>query len=78
MTIFQESVYGINKFELHQYYRAMDYLIDNKDEIEKNIFKTVEKKHKTKLSMAFFDTTSLVYYGSDPKDQSELLNHGFF
>ena len=77
MTHFQESVYGLNKFDLHQYYRAMDHLIDNKDEIEKGIFKEVQKKHKSKLSMAFFDTTSLVYYGSDPKDQSDLLNHGF-
>lgn len=27
--------------------------------------------------MALFDTTSLVYYGEDPKDNSELLSHGF-
>ncbi len=77
MTNFQETIYGITKFDLHQYYRAMDYLIDHKEEIEKNIFKTVKKHHKNKITMALYDTTSLVYYGDDPKDQSELLHHGF-
>ena len=77
MAIFQESIYGINKFDPHQYYRAMDYLIDHKEEIEKGIFNSMVKQHKGKISMALFDTTSLVYYGDDPKDNSELLNHGF-
>ena len=77
MTNFQDTIYGISKFESHQYYRAMDYLIDNKEKIEKGIFNTMKKQHKGKLTMALFDTTSLVYYGNDPKDQSELLNYGF-
>lgn len=77
MAIFQESIYGLNKFDPHQYYRAMDYLIENKEDIEKGIFKAMAKQHKGKVSMALFDTTSLVYYGEDPKENSELLNHGF-
>lgn len=77
MSLFQESVYGISKFDSHHYYRAMDYLIDHKEDIEKGIFKKMLKQHKGKVTMALFDTTSLVYYGEDPKDNSELLNYGF-
>lgn len=77
MGIFQDSVYGITKFEQHQYYRAMDYLIDHKEDIEKGIYNKMLKQHKGKITMALYDTTSLVYYGDDPKDNSELLNYGF-
>lgn len=77
MSIFQDIIYGISKFESHQYYRAMDYLVDHKDEIEKGIFKKMVMQHKGKVTMALFDTTSLVYYGDDPKDNSELLDYGF-
>jgi len=77
MGHFQNTIYGMTKFDLHQYYRAMDYLIDHKEDIEKNIFEAVKKQHKNKITMALYDTTSLVYYGDDPKDQSELLDHGF-
>ncbi len=77
MSIFQETVYGITKFESHQYYRAMDHLIEHKEEIEKGIFTEMVKQHRGKVTMALFDTTSLVYYGDDPKENSELLDYGF-
>ena len=75
MIPFQETVYGMSKFDLHQYYRSMDYLIDNKDSIEKRIFDTFSKGKK--IDLGFFDTTTIVFYGDDPEDGSELLNHGF-
>lgn len=77
MNVFQDTVYGINKFDLHQYYRAMDYLIEHKDSIEKNIFGAMKNQVKGKVNMVLFDTTSIVYYGEDPKEKSELLNFGF-
>ena len=77
MNVFQDTVYGLTKFDLHQYYRAMDYLIEHKDSIEKNIFGAMKKQVKGKVNMALFDTTSIVYYGEDPKEKSELLNFGF-
>jgi transposase len=77
MCIFQDAIYGMSKFDSHQYYRAMDYLIENKEEIEKGIFDKMVAQHKGEITMALFDTTSLVYYGKDPEDQSELLDYGF-
>ena len=75
MTQFQDSIYGISKFDLHQYYRAMDYLIKYKDEIEKGIYdKLTDGKE---VDLGFFDTTTIVFFGDDKEEQSELLNYGF-
>ncbi len=75
MNQFQDSVYGMTKFELHHYYRAMDYLIAHQDEIEKNIFDSLSKGKKNEVG--FFDTTTIVFFGEDKEEQSELLNYGF-
>lgn len=77
MTTFQDSTYGLSQFDLHQYYRAMDYLVSHKEQIENNIFNAVRGQIKGELKMAFFDTTSLVYYGDDKNEESELLDYGF-
>ena len=75
MIPFQETIYGINKFDLHQYYRAMDHMIENKDSIEKSIFDKFSGNGK--LELGFFDTTTIVFYGDDDGDNSELLDYGF-
>ena len=31
----------------------------------------------TNLEMAFFDTTTIIYFGEDPKEKSDLLAKGF-
>lgn len=77
MLEFQKDIYDLPPFELHQYYRALDYLIENKDGIEKKIFDQMLGISGSKLDMAFFDTTTIVYFGDDPEEQSELLAKGF-
>lgn len=77
MLRFQDSVYGISKFDLHQYYRAMDYLIANKEKIEKGVLAKVKAQIKGKIDLAFYDTTTLVYHGDDKEEHSELLDYGF-
>ncbi len=77
MMAFQDSIYNISKFDLHQYYRAMDHLIAHKAEIEKGIFEKVKKQINGKIDLAFYDTTTLVYYGDDKAEYSELLDYGF-
>ena len=77
MIDFQKEIYDLPPFELHQYYRSMDYLIDNKDEIEKKIFKKMTSISGNNLDMAFFDTTTVIYFGDDPKDQSKILAKDF-
>jgi transposase len=83
MTLWEQDVEGASEFGLHQYYRAMDYLIEHKTEIERGIFSGMRDLFHQSLDVVLFDTTSLVYYGegapdrdNKPKDQ-QLLDYGF-
>lgn len=75
MNDYQETIYGITKFDLHQYYRAMDHMIDNKEIIEQEIFDKLNGGKE--LDLGYFDTTTIVFFGDDKEEQSELLNYGF-
>jgi transposase len=84
MTLWEADVEGATEFDLHQYYRAMDHLIDHKDEIEQNIFFNQADLFHQELDIVLFDTTSLVYYGDGPDARGEdkpedeqLLDYGF-
>lgn len=77
MLEFQKDVYDLPPFELHQYYRTLDYLVINKDDIEKKIFDQMIKLTGSKLDFAFFDTTTIVYFGDEQSEESELLAKGF-
>ena len=78
-TEWQQNQYDINEYDTHQYYRAMDHLHANKEEIEDQLFQTMKSQSKSSgkdLSVALFDTTSVVYYGEGDEEES-LLKHGF-
>jgi transposase len=84
MTLWEADVEGATEFDLHQYYRAMDHLIDHKDEIEQNIFFNQADLFHQELDIVLFDTTSLVHYGDGPDARGEdkpedeqLLDYGF-
>jgi transposase len=76
MESWQEDVHGLENFDLHQYYRAMDYMISNKDKVEEDVFFRMRDLLNQKVDFVLFDTTSLVYYG-DGRETEELLKHGF-
>jgi transposase len=85
MSLWQDNTEGIEKFDLHQYYRTLDYLIEKKENIEINVFHQMRDLFNTELDIVLFDTTTLVYYGeggdksddgTKPEDQ-ELLDYGF-
>jgi transposase len=75
LTSWQENIYGINHYDAQQYYRAMDFLEENKETIEKGIFKEMHKKSGA-VDVALFDTTTVVYYGEGDKEET-LLANGF-
>lgn len=85
LPLWEKNIEGVTSFELHQYYRALDYLIENKDDIEKDVFWKMRDLFSTELDIVLFDTTSLVYYGEggdkddDGKkpEEQELLDYGF-
>jgi transposase len=72
----QESIYGINHYDTHQYYRAMDRLAECQDAIEKSLFTRMRLLHEQSVDIVLFDTTTLVYYG-EGEDGEKLLARGF-
>ncbi|MFQ5753444.1 MAG: IS1634 family transposase [bacterium] len=85
MTLWEQNIEGVKNFDLHQYYRALDYLIEYKDEIERSVFYGMRDLFHQELDVVLFDTTSLVYYGegsekdedgNKPEDE-QLLDFGF-
>jgi hypothetical protein len=78
LECWQLDVYGIAPFDLHQYYRAMDYLIDHKDAVEKRLFYQIRDLFNLSVDVVLFDTTTIVYYGEGGEDsEDEILAHGF-
>lgn len=62
---------GLN---LQHLYRAMDYLVERKDEIEKVLFEKRGDLFGKQLDLVLFDTTTIKYWGE--ASDSELLKHG--
>jgi transposase len=86
LELWEQDIEGVKSFSLHQYYRALDYLVEHKDEIEKKVFYQMRDLFNTELDIVLFDTTSLVYYGDGPaRDEktnekpadAHLLDRGF-
>lgn len=53
---------GAEDLQLHQVYRAMRWLGENKDEVEKGLF-YAQRDLFTELSLVFFDTTTVYFEG---------------
>lgn len=63
---------GLN---LQHFYRAMDYLVKRKEEIEKALFEKRDDLFGKELDLVLFDTTTIKYWGEH--SDSELLKHGY-
>ena len=59
---------------LQHFYRAMDYLIARKDEIEEMLFKRRDDLFGRSLDLVLFDTTTIKYWGEH--SDSPLLKYG--
>ena len=65
-----------DKYSLHHFYRSLDFLIEHKEEIEKDCFYRVRDLFNLKVNVMMFDTTSVSYWG-EGKKADELLVHGY-
>ena len=77
MTDWQQDQYGLQHYNLQHYYRTMDHLYDNREEIEKEVFTNMKKLSNTRskdVNIALFDTTTLVYYGDGEEKEESILN----
>lgn len=62
------------KLTLSDFYRALDFLVENKEESEVEIFGKTANLFNQKLDLILFDTTSLRYWG---EGKTDLLRYGY-
>lgn len=61
---------------LQHLYRAMDFLLDNEDSIQKEVFFATADLLNLEVDLLFFDTTS-TYFEMDEEDQEGLKRYGY-
>ena len=73
----KETVYEPlwDKIQLHELYRALDWLMDNKEKIEYQMFHNIRDVFNQNTDLMLFDTTSVSYWGKG-ENAPELLKHG--
>lgn len=60
------------------FYRSLDVLIQNKDEIERQYFERNKTLFSEPLDLVLFDTTSIYYYDKEEKiKEKSLLQYGY-
>ncbi len=63
-----------NELELHNIYRVLDILAENKEEIELKLFDNARNLFNLKLDVVFYDVTTFYF---ESKEQDELRDFGF-
>lgn len=63
-----------DKYDLHHFYRAMDFLVDNKEQIELDLFYEGKDMFNSKIDIVMFDTTNISYWGSG--HEGTLMQYG--
>lgn len=71
-----ESVYaeGLSDIQLHHYYRALDFLADQKEAIERELYGQLTDLLSLDLDLVFYDTTSSYFEGEETDD---LAQYGY-
>ena len=74
----KETVYEPlwDKIQLHELYRALDWLMDNKEKIEYQMFNNIKDVFNQNTDLMLFDTTSVSYWG-EGENAPELLKRGY-
>ena len=65
-----------DEIKLHELYRALDSLIDNKEKIEYQMFNNIRDVFNQNTDLMLFDTTSVSYWG-EGENAPELLKFGY-
>lgn len=75
-NLWADNVYGLEKFQLHQYYRSLDFLIEHKPKIEQDLFHNIRDLFNLEVDLVLFDTSSIIYRGDGGRAE-EILDYGF-
>jgi transposase len=72
-----KELYGIKgAYDLNQWYRALDFLIEHKDELEMDLYHSQMDLFHQEIDMVLMDTTSVVYFGDGDKAE-DILDYGY-
>lgn len=72
-----KNIYGLGKVkDMHQWYRSLDFLIENKDRLEKDLYEGEKDLFNQELGVVLMDTTNVVYWGDGEKADS-ILDFGY-
>jgi len=66
---------GLPEVDVHQLYRAMDFLLEAADEIQHDVFFSVAHLFNLECDLIFFDTTT-TYFEIDGEDEDQLAEDG--
>ncbi len=66
---------GLPEVEVQQLYRAMDFLLETRDEIQREVFWSVKNLFNLEVDLIFVDTTS-TYFEIEGEDEDELVEAG--
>lgn len=62
---------SFDELQLHHFYRALDFLNENKDFIELELFEQTRSLFNLELDMVFWDTTTTYFEGNGPASLAE-------
>lgn len=68
---------GVESFEVHQGYRAMDFLIESAEEIQREVYETVADLLNLEVDLLFFDTTSSYFEMDDEPEEDSIKQRGY-
>jgi transposase len=67
---------GLSAFDVQQGYRAMDFLIESEEAIQREVFHSVADLLNLEVDLLFFDTTS-TYFETEETDDESIRQHGY-
>lgn len=67
---------GVEQFEVHQGYRAMDFLMESDQEIQREVYESVADLLNLEVDLLFFDTTSSYFEMDDEPEEDSLKQRG--
>ena len=71
----EAHVEGLGEVDVHQLYRAMDFLLEAHDEIQREVFWSVANLFNLEVDLLFLDTTT-AYFEIEGEDEDQAVEDG--
>ena len=68
---------GLAEVQAHTLYRAMDFLLEHAEEVQRTVFFSVANLFNLEVDLIFFDTTSTYFELDEADGEGELRRYGY-